>query len=120
MWKQLAYKTGIWLTAEIWLNLMGLDNYADYSEFIFAQDLYYLNIKNSITVKINEYLPQFCPKIDDFCPISAVVTVTKSKPIHETTDLAATEILKNKCKQLKQPCLKIICLKPDIFTMYID
>lgn len=109
MWKQVAYKTGIWLTAEIWLNLMGLDNYADYSEFIFAQDLYYLNIKNSITVKINEYLPQFCPKIDGFCPISAV-----------NTDLAATEILKNKCKQLKQPCLKIICLKPDIFTMYID
>ena len=38
MWQKVVCKTGIWLAAEIWLNLMGLDNIADYCEFLFAAD----------------------------------------------------------------------------------
>ena len=34
-WRELLLKTSIWLTAEIILSLIGLDNLADYSEFIF-------------------------------------------------------------------------------------
>lgn len=34
-WRELLLKTSIWLSAEIMLSLIGLDNLADYSEFIF-------------------------------------------------------------------------------------
>ena len=37
--KTLFTKTVIWLAAEIVLNLMGLDNLADYGEFIGKQNL---------------------------------------------------------------------------------
>lgn len=34
-WKHLAVKTIVWITAEIILNLFGLDSLADYSEYVF-------------------------------------------------------------------------------------
>ncbi len=34
-WKKILLKTTIWLAVEIMLNLLGLDNLADYSEFIY-------------------------------------------------------------------------------------
>ncbi len=37
-WKQIWVKATIWLVTEIILNLLGLDNLADYSEFIFEQE----------------------------------------------------------------------------------
>lgn len=33
--KNLGLKILIWLAVEVWLNLLGLDDLADYSEFIF-------------------------------------------------------------------------------------
>ena len=36
-WKKLLVKTTLWLVAEIWLNFLGIDNLADYSEFIFER-----------------------------------------------------------------------------------
>ncbi len=33
-WQKLFLKTSVWLTAEILLNVIGLDNLADYSEFM--------------------------------------------------------------------------------------
>lgn len=36
--KQLFIKTATWLIAEVVLNLAGLDNLADYSEFVFDQN----------------------------------------------------------------------------------
>lgn len=33
-WGKMVVKIAIWLTAEVLLNLVGLDNLADYSEFI--------------------------------------------------------------------------------------
>lgn len=38
-WKKLFVKTTIWLAAEIFLNVLGLDTLADYSEFIYEQDV---------------------------------------------------------------------------------
>lgn len=38
-WKKVLVKTTVWLSAEIILNLLGLDELADYSEFIYEQEL---------------------------------------------------------------------------------
>ncbi|MDJ0570914.1 MAG: hypothetical protein QNJ53_17965 [Pleurocapsa sp. MO_192.B19] len=110
-WRKVVYKTGVWLAAEIWLNIIGLDNIADYSEFIFGQNLN-LNKKNRRTVKITEYPPQFCPKIDDFCPIPG--TVNKPKDLEKESCNSKAETFKNKCQQLTMPCLKIVCLETKI------
>lgn len=107
MWKRTVYKIGLWLTAEIWLNLIGLDNFADYSEFIFTQESF-LNLKNRRTVKINRYPPRFCPEINHFCPLPG--TVVKSADLPRNTNQAQTEIFKNKCRQLTKPCIKIVYL----------
>ncbi len=37
-WQKLLVKTTLWLVAEIWLNFLGIDNLADYSEFIFERN----------------------------------------------------------------------------------
>ena len=34
-WQKLLLRTGIWLCAEISLTVLGLDDLADYSEYIF-------------------------------------------------------------------------------------
>ncbi len=36
LWHKLLLKLTIWLVLEIVLNLMGLDDMADYSEFVFT------------------------------------------------------------------------------------
>ena len=36
-WKKLLVTTTLWLVAEIWLNFLGIDDLADYGEFIFEQ-----------------------------------------------------------------------------------
>lgn len=38
-WKKLLVRTTIWLFVELWLNFLGLDDVADYSEFIFEKHL---------------------------------------------------------------------------------
>ncbi len=38
-WKKLLTKLAIWLLAEILLNFLGLDNLADYGEFIFERSV---------------------------------------------------------------------------------
>ena len=111
IWKQVVYKTGIWLAAEIWLNIIGLDNIADYSEFIFAQDID-LSKKNRRTVRVLKYPPQFCPQIDDFCPIPG--TITKPKDIESDSYKSQAEVFKNKCQQLIKPCLKVVCLTTNV------
>ncbi len=111
MWQKVVCKTGIWLAAEIWLNLMGLDNIADYGEFLLALEGD-LNLKNRRTVKINEYPPQFCPKIEHLCPLPGTVTHPTDLIEHGCT--AQAEIFANKCQQLAEPCLKISCLATKI------
>ncbi|MEM9927146.1 MAG: hypothetical protein AAF915_25950 [Cyanobacteria bacterium P01_D01_bin.50] len=34
-WRKLFVDTSAWVTAEVMLNVVGLDNLADYSEFVF-------------------------------------------------------------------------------------
>ncbi len=34
-WRKLFVETSAWVTAEVVLNVVGLDNLADYSEFVF-------------------------------------------------------------------------------------
>ena len=48
-WHKLLGKFTIWLTLEIVLNLMGLDDIADYSEFIFERG-------NSPVATVNVYV----------------------------------------------------------------
>ncbi len=107
IWRKVVYKTGVWLAVEIWLNLIGLDNIADYTEFIFAQDLA-LRLKNRRTVNIMEYPPQFCSQIDDFCPIP--VTMSKLVDMEQTSCPIKLQIFRKKCQQLAEPCIKIMCL----------
>ena len=38
-WKKLLLRTTIWLVAEISLSCLGMDDMADYSEFIFERNL---------------------------------------------------------------------------------
>ena len=37
-WKKQLAKITVWLAAEILLNLMGIDDLADYSEFVFERN----------------------------------------------------------------------------------
>lgn len=39
-WKNILVKTTIWLVTEISLNFLGLDNLADYGEFVFGKELF--------------------------------------------------------------------------------
>ncbi len=50
-WKKLLVKTTLWLVAEIWLNFLGIDNLADYSEFIFERHV--IVISNHFKYAIN-------------------------------------------------------------------
>ncbi len=38
IWKQSLYRVTVWLAAEIILNCLGIDNLADYSEFVFEHN----------------------------------------------------------------------------------
>ena len=107
MWQKVVFKTGIWLVTEIWLNMIGLDNIADYCEFLFALDGD-LNLKNRRTAKINEYPAQFCPKIDSLCPIPG--TAINPTELIEYSCTAKAEIFTTKCQKLAEPCLKVMCL----------
>lgn len=42
-WKMLTLRLGIWLLAEVSLNFVGLDDFADYTEFLFERDVIVLN-----------------------------------------------------------------------------
>ena len=38
-WKNFLVKITLWLIAEIWLGYVGMDDLADYSEFIFERHI---------------------------------------------------------------------------------
>ena len=46
-WKNLIMKLTFWLLSEILLTFLGLDNLADYSEFIFSKEVSFYNSVNS-------------------------------------------------------------------------
>ncbi len=49
LWRKLLLKTFVWLITELLLNLIGIDDLADYSEFLFenrTSSLASLNVAN--------------------------------------------------------------------------
>ncbi|MBE9126869.1 MULTISPECIES: hypothetical protein [unclassified Coleofasciculus] len=61
-WKNLLARTTVWLAAEILLNLLGLDNLADYSEFIFEKHEVadFLNPERSHPIRFPTYSLEGC------------------------------------------------------------
>jgi hypothetical protein len=49
-WNKLWVKTISWLVIEIILNLLGLDNLADYSEFIFGKEVMIATPHHQMTI----------------------------------------------------------------------
>ena len=54
-WKKVGIKVTTWLAAEIILNLLGLDNLADYSEFIFDKKVLIAKRKDNMTVVVSSW-----------------------------------------------------------------
>ncbi len=53
-WQKLLVKISFWLAAEIFLNLLGIDDLADYSEFIFEHKNFI--IKRGYSSPLNKIL----------------------------------------------------------------
>lgn len=51
-WKSILAKTTIWLATEIVLNLVGLDNIADYSEFVFGREFIAASYTGSVITMV--------------------------------------------------------------------
>jgi hypothetical protein len=55
-WQKILIKITCWLIVEIILNLLGLDNLADYSEFVFEDKT--TNLKSYIVAVATPSLPE--------------------------------------------------------------
>ncbi|HBB34373.1 MAG TPA: hypothetical protein DDZ80_25410 [Cyanobacteria bacterium UBA8803] len=106
-WKTLIIKIGIWLTVEVVLNILGLNNIANYSEFIQDRDLN-LAKKNKKTVKISNSSPIFCKKVNEFCPITELKI--EDLELSQTNYCNTSPVFKHRCKKLKNPCIKALIL----------
>lgn len=49
-WQQLLVSLGLWLIAEVFLNLAGIDDLADYSEYLFDRHLISVNMDTQLTL----------------------------------------------------------------------
>lgn len=106
-WKRFFGKTGLWLATEVWLNLLGLDNLADYGEFVFARELE-LYKKNHRTVKVAVLLPQFCIEVNEYCPVADAIHFQSVE--RDERHQLWHRVIQQKCKKLQSPCIKIWCL----------
>lgn len=108
-WKKFLAKLVFWIATELWLNILGLDNLADYSEFLLDKDIdKELALKNHRTVKISSFPPQYCKAIQEFCPVT---TVNNSNDASKHEDFQHRfNTFENKCRKLKNPCTKVQCL----------
>ena len=52
-WKKVLVKSTVWLAAEIILNLLGVDTLADYSEFLYEQEVASLSYLHKPTITVN-------------------------------------------------------------------
>jgi hypothetical protein len=110
-WIKFCTTVGFWLFCEIWLNVVGLDDLADYSEFLFVQDLE-LERKNSQITNISTPHFFFCEKVHYFCPIlefndRQLNGQFKNQPLHQFRIIQTFE---RKCKTLKNPCMRLLSL----------
>lgn len=62
-WKTIWVKATIWLVTEIVLNLLGLDNLADYSEFLFEKELAIAMHQPSMAVVVVPHHPLLSYKL---------------------------------------------------------
>ncbi len=102
-WKTFVYKTAFWMTGEILLNILGLDNVADYSEFLFGHELE-LSKKNNRTVKLSCLKPKFCDKINENCPVDEVALQFSDSPLENC--ITNHGIFFKKCTKIKHYCIK--------------
>jgi hypothetical protein len=58
-WKKRWVKVTIWLAIEVILNLLGLDNLADYSEFIFEQETAIATHQPQMIALVPPHYPSF-------------------------------------------------------------
>ena len=62
---KLLLNTAIWFTTELFLNLVGLDTIADFSEFVFShKQITLINQPSELTIVI----PLSCPWIFGYLP----------------------------------------------------
>jgi hypothetical protein len=64
-WKKIWVKATFWLATELVLNLLGLDNLADYSEFIFEQEVAIATHQPQIVVVAPLHRPRFDQNLCD-------------------------------------------------------
>ena len=64
-WKKIWVKATFWLATELVLNLLGLDNLADYSEFIFEQEVAIATHQPQIVVLAPLHRPGFDSNLCD-------------------------------------------------------
>ena len=55
-WKTLLVRITLWLAIEIWLNFLGLDEVADYSEFISDKHLALLSLLSGLKTEQLAYV----------------------------------------------------------------
>ncbi len=58
-WQKVWVKAIAWLVVEIVLNVLGLDNLADYSEFIFEKEAAIATSQSQATIAMLSSRPQF-------------------------------------------------------------
>ncbi|HAC64982.1 MAG TPA: hypothetical protein DCF68_15985 [Cyanothece sp. UBA12306] len=102
-WKEFVFKTTFWLVGEIILNILGLDNVADYSDFLFGQELELLK-KNNRTVKLSSLKPKFCAKISDNCPVNEFALQFSESPLEDC--ITQPTVFDKKCSKIKHSCIK--------------
>jgi hypothetical protein len=71
-WNKLLMKVAVWLTAEILLNFLGLDNIADYSEFLLDNDLV---DTEQITILIGDLEYKWLPLCAKILPLERVLLI---------------------------------------------
>ncbi|KFF41288.1 MAG: hypothetical protein JXR06_04265 [Candidatus Atelocyanobacterium thalassa] len=102
-WKTFVSKTVFWMIGEVFLNLLGLDNVADYSTFLFEHELE-LSKKNHKTVKLSCLNPKFCHKINGECPIDEVALQFSKYPLDDC--IVNHDLFSKKCIKIKHNCIK--------------
>jgi hypothetical protein len=103
-YQRLIFKTAFWAIAEVWLSLLGIDDLADYSEFLLDQDLL-LHQKNHRTVEAGKIHPVFCKQINETCPVKVVQVHLDSCSI-DNDHFYYYSTFKNKCLKVKSFCIK--------------
>ncbi|MGK7945034.1 MAG: hypothetical protein AB4058_11255 [Microcystaceae cyanobacterium] len=103
-YQRLIFKTTFWAVAEIWLSLLGIDDLADYSEFLLDQDKL-LYEKNHRTVESGKTHRIFCKQINETCPVK-VVQVQIDSCLIDNDYFYYYTTFKNKCLKVKSFCMK--------------